>query len=314
MRLRAGPLAALAALGLGMSAVVLAYGEPVEKRDAEMVFIPGGTVMVGDDAAPPSERPAFRFTTAGFFMDRTPVTVAQFAAFAQATGYTTDAEKLGSGLVLLPGGRGWAEVRGATWRRPFGPERARASLDHPVTQVSWNDAHAFCAHYGARLPSEFEWERAARLGQTPDGRVFKAGDPISFRERYFANVWQGLFPILDEGKDGYTATSPVGAFGAAPSGLTDMAGNVWEWTASWYRPYIGRATSDRGSATERVQRGGSFLCGANSCQGFRATARGHSTPETSSIHIGFRCVADGSVPPAGAGLVKPPVHAEVQGI
>ena len=241
-------------------------------------------------------------------MDSTPVTVKQFSAFVRTTGFRTDAERLGTGLVLREGGSAWGLVRGANWRQPYGPGEARAPADHPVTQVSWNDAAAFCRHYGARLPSEFEWERAARLGQMPDGHVLKAGDPLSMRDRYYANVWQGVFPLIDEGKDGFRTTSPVGYFGAAPSGLSDMAGNVWEWTDSWYRPYIGRPVSERGSATERVQRGGSYLCDANSCQGFRASARGHSTPDTSSVHIGFRCAADVGGFSSRAGVIKPAPH------
>ena len=158
--------------------------------------------------------------------------------------------------------------------------------------MSWNDASAFCSAYGARLPTEFEWERAAKLGQTPDGHVFTASEPPKFANPIVINVWQGAFPIYDSGADGYKLTSPVGMFGTAPSGLTDMAGNVWEWTASWYGAYDGRGGIKRHVSNERVQRGGSFLCDESVCDGFRATARSHSTPETSLMHVGFRCVVD----------------------
>jgi sulfatase modifying factor 1 len=276
-----------------------------QQRAAELVLIPGGRVQIGDNTAPPDERPAFNYQSKPLLMDRTPVTVRQFRSFVAETRYMTDAERLRSGGVLDKTSGGWAAVRGADWRRPHGPSGPRAIDTHPVTQVSWNDAQTFCKAYGARLPTEEEWERAARLGQTPDGHVFKAGDPIHRGDHFYANVWQGLFPLEDTGADGYTTTSPVGAFGAAPSGLTDMAGNVWEWTTSWYAPYGQPNGAPAGGGGERVQRGGSFLCDPTFCQGFRATARGHSTPDTALEHIGFRCVVDpGSFLPLAGRVVS----------
>ncbi len=253
------------------------------------MVIPAAETQIGDDAAPRDERPAFRMKIAAFALDRTPVTVAQFRRFIDETGYRTDAERFGTGGVFTKGIGQWSEVTGADWRRPAGPDQPAAADDHPVTQVSWNDAGAFCSAYGMRLPTEFEWERAAQLGQTPDGTVFKAGTRMSIEAKFRANVWQGVFPVMDTGEDGFTGTSPVGAFGAAPSGLTDMAGNVWEWTASSYLPYPAPEGDRRAPSAERVQRGGSFLCSADVCEGFRATARGHSTPDTSLMHVGFRC-------------------------
>jgi sulfatase modifying factor 1 len=186
----------------------------------------------------------------------------------------------------------WRAVKGVNWRHPLGPDGTTDISDHPVTQVSWYDADAFCRAYGARLPSEFEWERAARMGQTPDGHVFRAGDPIEHHGRYLANTWQGTFPLLNTTADGYRTTSPVGAFGTAPSGLTDMAGNVWEWTSSWYLPYGAPRHEPDGNDDERVARGGSFLCSPTRCEGYRVSARNHTTPDTSLENIGFRCVAD----------------------
>lgn len=260
-------------------------------RNADLVLIPGGVVQIGDDASQADERPAFNYTARPLLMDRTPVTVAQYERFVAETGYVTEAERLGEASVFEHETDAWRLMKGATWRRPQGPNRPPAPADHPVTQVSWNDATAFCAAYGARLPTEFEWERAAKLGQTPDGHVFHVGEPPLWLNANVINVWQGPFPIFDSGADGYKLTSPVGAFGAAPSGLTDMAGNVWEWTSSWYQPY-GQKGWKPDKTSHRVQRGGSFLCDPTLCAGFRATARAHATPDSSLMHVGFRCVTE----------------------
>lgn len=262
-------------------------------RDVDLVVIPAGTVQIGENDGPPDEGPEFHYASPAFLMDRTPVTVAQFRAFVQDTHYRTDAERYGSAGVLDEKQGSWVLMDGADWRQPTGPHERRAQDDHPVTQVSWYDADAFCRAYSARLPTEFEWERAARMGQTPDGHVFKVGDPpIAHDGRYLANTWQGTFPLVNTAADGYRTTSPVGAFGTAPSGLTDMAGNVWEWTASWHLPYGGPRREPKGGDGERVARGGSFLCSPEFCEGYRVSARNHTTPDTSLENIGFRCVAD----------------------
>ncbi len=258
-------------------------------RDAVVVSIPAGPqTQIGDDRAPSDERPQFVMDVAAFRMDLSPVTVAQFRTFVEATGHVTDAERAGAAGVLSKGEGGWIDAEGASWRFPRGADKPAAPDDHPVTQVSWNDATAFCKAHGARLPTEFEWERAARMGQTPDGTVFDAIGMAGLEAKMRMNIWQGVFPVLDTGDDGYSGTSPVGAFGKAPSGLTDMAGNVWEWTASPYAPYPAKDVTD---APERVQRGGSFLCSDGGCEGFRVTARAHSTPQTALMHVGFRCAA-----------------------
>jgi len=263
-----------------------------QPRDADLITIPAGTVQIGDNSGPSGEYPAFQYASRSFLMDRTPVTVAQFAAFVRDTGYRTDAERYGYGGILDEKQGAWVAVNGANWRRPVGQRGPVARGNHPVTQVSWFDANAFCNAYGMRLPSEFEWERAARMGQTPDGHVFKSGDPISLSHRYLLNAWEGTFPLVNSAADGYRTTSPVGAFGTAPSGLTDMAGNVWEWTSSWYLPYVAAEREPVDGQGERVSRGGSFLCSAQYCQGYRASARNHATPDTSLENIGFRCVED----------------------
>jgi len=275
-------------------------------RHADLVPIPAGAVQIGDNAGAPDERPPFQFSSPAFLMDRTPVTVAQFAAFVRDTGYKTDAERDGSGGVLDEREGSWIAIKGANWRHPRGPKTPAAKADHPVTQVSWYDANIFCSAYGLRLPTEFEWERAARMGQTPDGHVFRTGDSIERHGRYLLNAWEGTFPLLNTGADGYRATSPVGAFGTAPSGLTDMAGNVWQWTSSWYLPYGVETQKPADGLGERVARGGSFLCSPHFCQGYRASARNHTTPDTALENVGFRCAADPEHTSSLAGRVVEP--------
>lgn len=282
-----------------------------QPRDADLIMIPAGTVPIGDNDGPPSERPAFQYASRAFLMDRTPVTVAQFAAFVKNARYKSDAERYGYAGVLDERQGGWVAVKGANWRHPLGPRGPAAKADHPVTQVSWYDANAFCSAYGMRLPTEFEWERSARMGQTPDGHVFKMGDSIERGGRYLINAWEGTFPLLNTGADGYRTTSPVGAFGTAPSGLTDMAGNVWEWTSSLYLPYGVAEHDPVDDKGERVARGGSFLCSQSYCQGYRASARNHTTPDTSLENIGFRCAADTGATTALAGRVTPPPSREI---
>ena len=256
-----------------------------------MVYVPGGTTRVGSEDGLPSERPVFATRVEPFFLDKHPVTVAEFKAFVEATGYETEAERFGDAGVLGPGGQ-WALVQGANWRYPLGPEGPPAPLDHPVTQVSWNDAAAYAAWAGRRLPTEVEWEHAAR-GAVDARAPYAWGQRLADGDAYHANTWQGPFPARNDVVDGHRYTSPVGAFGETPLGLTDMGGNVWEWTADWFRPYSER---DRPftptAASEKAQRGGSFLCNASWCHGFRVSGRSHSTPETALFHVGFRTAKD----------------------
>ena len=259
---------------------------------AGMVLVPGGPVHVGADDGAPDERPVWRAEVEPFFLDAGPVTVAAFAAFVAATGYRTDAERLGDAGVFDEAAGAWALVPGATWRRPRGPAHAPAPADHPVTQVSWNDAAAYARWAGKRLPTEVEWEHAAR-GATDDRRPYAWGTDLHAGGRPRANTWDGPFPDTNTAADGYRYTSPVGAFGRTPLGLADVGGNVWEWTASAYGPYPadGRAVAVA-DAAEQVQRGGSFLCAPSYCHGYRVSARSHSTPETALFHVGFRCARD----------------------
>ncbi|WP_262927619.1 formylglycine-generating enzyme family protein [Microbacterium sp. NIBRBAC000506063] len=218
------------------------------------------------------ETPRHEVRLGAFRIDRSPVTVRQFAAFVDATGYTTEAERFGTSAVFYaafagsdsdvlgrsPAAPWWLEVRGAHWRAPFGggPEAASATLEryaaHPVTHISHNDALAYCSWAGRRLPTEAEWEFAARGGLA--GRRYAWGDELHPEGEHRCNIWQGEFPRRNSGEDGWLTTNPVGVFGENGYGLTDVAGNVWEWCADWFDPrYYTRSPSPtrRGRASAR---------------------------------------------------------------
>ena len=254
---------------------------------ADMIAVPGGETRIGDDHGHPDERPSFVTQVSAFELDRAPVSVAEFARYAKQHDIQTDADKFGSAAVMRFGTGRWRLVAGANWLYPLGPDAAQAQPDHPVTQVSWNDAKAYCAAHGKRLPSEIEFEYAARLAGHGDKHAF--GRRLVKDGRYMANVWTGMFPLFNSKADGYKSTSPVGAFGQDALGFEDLAGNVWEWTADWYQPYAGEP---RQRPNEKIQRGGSFLCDPNVCYGFRVSARAHATPDSSLMHTGFRCARD----------------------
>ncbi len=285
-------LACLVASGLVLSAGC--GSEKLEDIGAPpgMVLVPGGWTAIGSESGLPMERPVFRARVRPFFLDIHPVTVAQFRLFVEATGYTTQAESFGDAAVLDSTSRQWKLKEGATWAFPLGTSGPAAPDNHPVTQVSWNDAAAYAAWAGKRLPTEVEWEHAAR-GAVNDRRLYAWGDALKERGAIQANVWNGRFPVYNSGEDGFLLTSPVGHYGATPLGLTDMGGNVWEWTADWYRPYAARKTPyEPDESSEKSQRGGSFLCEPGWCHGYRVSARSHSTPESSLFHVGFRCAMD----------------------
>lgn len=215
-----------------------------------------------------------------FWMDESPVTVAQFRTFVKATAYVTDAERYGNGAVFNFETGKWEMVDGAMWERPFGT--GLAEEDHPVTQVSWQDANAYARWAGKRLPSSEEFILAEKNGNEDYGQQYTWGDNFKEGSTYKANFWQGTFPSSNTGEDGFLGTSPVGYFGKNAIGLTDMGGNVWQWCsdASVERP------------GEMNQRGGSFLCDPSVCHGFKVGGIASSTPETSLVHVGFRCVKD----------------------
>ena len=256
-----------------------------------MVYVPGGTTLIGSEDGLPAEQPVFEADVDGFFLDQHLVSVGQYQQFVEATEYTTEAEVFESAALVKEGG--WQLVAGANWRQPFGAGGPDAPDDHPVTQVSWNDAEAYCAWADKRLPTEVEWEHAAR-GAENNRQPYSWGDDLVVDGEPRANTWQGSVPIRSTGADeGEFDTSPVGAYGENALGLTDMGGNVWEWVDDWYRSYEERdASFTPGVRSEKVQRGGSFLCHESYCHGYRVSARGHASPESALFHVGFRCAMD----------------------
>jgi sulfatase modifying factor 1 len=261
-----------------------------------MLRIPGGTFAMGSDGerAEPFEGPVHIVTVKPFLMDRTEITVEQFGAFVSATAYVTEAEKFGwSGIFSMQRGT-WIRVNGASWNRPAGPT-SRAQPNDPVTHISWNDAQAYAKWRGTRLPTEAEWEFAARGGLS--GKTYSWGDELAPNGKQMANWWQGNFPVKNTLADGHRGVAAVASFPANGFGLFDMTGNVWEWVsdrfgASYYAH--SPAFDPRGPETggQRVTRGGSFLCATNLCANYRVSGRSSATPDSSVSHIGFRTVKD----------------------
>lgn len=251
----------------------------------EMSVVKGGILTTID----PITHVTKKVTIKNFLLDKNLVTVADFEAFVKATRYVTEAEKFGNGGVFDPVKQGWELVDGADFRYPFGRNKPKAQSNHPVTQVSWNDAQAYAEWKGKRLPTQWEWEHAAKNAE-PTSKQYTWGEDLVVGGKYKANTWQGSFPYRNTVEDGYEFTSPVGVFGANKLGLTDMGGNVWQWCQDSIEPTEREALMD--PATRRVTRGGSFLCDPMVCHGFQVLGRSSSTPESSMVHIGFRCAQD----------------------
>lgn len=265
-----------------------------------MVWIPGGVFQMGETAYYPEERPTREVAVAGFWIDRHPVTNEQFARFVAATRYVTQAEQpdaQGSMVFQEPAQPAtqhqdaacWHWTPGADWRHPRGPETSSLSLaQHPVVQVTLADALAYCVWAGGALPSEAEWEYAARGGRR--GAIFTWGNEERPNGRFMANTWQGHFPWHNTAEDGFRWTSPVGSFPANGFGLLDMAGNVWEWTND---PYRVPATP----ASHHVVKGGSYLCAPGSCFRYRPAARQPHPTSHGACDLGFRLVIRPQPPP-----------------
>jgi len=274
-----------------------------------MARIPAGSFTMGTDDrqgyARDGEGPPHRVALPGYEIGVEAITNDRFAAFVDATGHRTSAEDFGASFVfagLLPddhpptravvGAQWWREVPGADWQHPEGSQSDVSDRgDHPVVHVSWLDAAAFCAWSGTRLPTEAEWERAARGGL--EGCHFPWGDEREPEGQHLMNVFQGVFPGANTVADGWAGTCPVGSFPPNPFGLHEMTGNVWEWCADWYAPDYypsSPASSPVGPASgaARVMRGGSYLCHDSYCWRYRVDARSANTPDSSTGNIGFR--------------------------
>lgn len=274
---------------------IIPQNRVVKNIPSEMVLIPAGKVQVGADDGFAHELPKFWANVESFLMDKSPVTVAQFRDFIKATGYKTEADKFGNaGVINEETEKQWILVDGANWEYPLGKSQPKAQDNHPVTQVSWNDANAYAKWAGKRLPCEIEWEHAARNAKNTRTK-YPWGEEIQSNGKWNANVWQGKFPVKNFVEDTFPYTSPVGKFGKTILGLTDMSGNVWEWTSNKkfdYASLFSKEASTGSISEEYAERGGSFLCEPTWCHGYRVSGRSSSTSETSLFHLGFRCVKD----------------------
>lgn len=338
MKVFGSALCLVAAFALGTAGLMRhAFAVPAHAAPPGMAWVPAGRFTMGTaDPMFPDAKPLHTVSLDGFFMDRRLVTNTQFARFVRATGYVTVAERrpdptLFPGVPpekLVPGAvvfvppphavplddvaRWWRYVPGANWRHPQGPASSLAGrADHPVVQVCWQDAAAYARWAGKRLPTEAEWEYAARGGLNQKRYVW--GAAFAPHGRMMANTFQGHFPDRNTHEDGFVGTSPVGAFPPNGFGLYDMAGNVWEWCADWYRPDFYAVSPRRNPAgppdgfdpqepgvPKRVQRGGSFLCTDQYCSRYMPGGRGKGDVLTGTSNAGFRCV----VARAAAGRVR----------
>lgn len=261
-----------------------------------MLRIEGGEFTMGTDDGYPFEGPAHRVVLGPFYIDEHEVTNGQYAEFVEATDYVTESERLGWSGVFDPIQNGWTKGDGADWRKPHGPGSSYTDmLEYPVVHLSWQDADAYCGWRGARLPSEAEFEFAARGGL--EGATYAWGNELTPGGVHQANLWQGTFPQQDRTLDGYGSHGPVKKFPPNGYGLYDMTGNVWEWVNDWYAPdYFSRSPIEnpRGPRTgeQKVQRGGSWLCSQNYCQGYRVAARMLTEPDSGLNNLGFRCAGN----------------------
>lgn len=280
-----------------------------------LVLIEGSTFEMGTDTAEgfpaDGEGPVRKVSVDSFYISPYAVTNAQFQAFVEATGYMTEAESFGWSYVfhLLVSEQireqvkdvpqqvpWWLVVEGSYWAKPEGADSSvEDRMDHPVVHISWNDAQAYCQWSGTRLPTEAEWEYAARGGLAR--RTYPWGDLLKQDGKHMCNIWQGKFPVKNNASDGYIGTAPVHAYEPNGYGLYNLSGNVWEWCADWFSPGYHRQTSSHNplftqDTGKRSMRGGSYLCHRSYCNRYRLAARSSNTPDSSTGNCGFRVAAD----------------------
>ena len=276
-----------------------------------MIYLEGGTFLMGTDAPTfplDGEGPVREVTLSPFWIEPFAVTNAEFAAFVETTGYVTEAERFGWSFVFYqflpedaPPTQGvadapwWRQVFGACWNRPEGPRSSvDERLNHPVIHVSWNDAAAYANWTGKRLPTEAEWEYAARGGL--EQNTFPWGNRLVPDKKHRCNIWQGTFPSKNTAKDGFVGTAPVDTFEPNGYGLYNMTGNTWEWCFDWWGTSHGEGLhlNPRGpeEGQAKVIKGGSYLCHASYCNRYRVAARTSNTPDSTTGHMGFRTVRD----------------------
>ncbi len=281
---------------------------------SDMVRLDGGPFLMGSENAEgfpaDGEGPVRKVTLDPFYIDRTPVTNLAFAEFVRETGYRTEAEVFGWSFVFqrhiapedyarlvedtVLAAPWWCKVGSADWRHPEGPDsNIDARGDYPVVHVSWNDAAAFAQWTGKRLPTEAEWEYAARGGL--EQKLYPWGEDLTPGGRHMCNIWQGDFPHHDTAEDGYSAPAPATAFPPNGYGLYTITGNVWEWCADWFDAVFHRTATRMNptgpaAGSAKVMKGGSYLCHASYCNRYRVAARTANTPDSSTTNIGFRCV------------------------
>ncbi|XP_044518763.1 formylglycine-generating enzyme [Gracilinanus agilis] len=279
----------------------------------QMAHIPAGVFTMGTDEPQikqDGEGPARRVRINSFYMDLYEVSNAEFERFVNSTGYVTEAEKFGDSFVFdsmlsdqvksdihqaVAAAPWWLPVKGANWRHPEGPDSSILHRqDHPVLHVSWNDAVAYCTWAGKRLPTEAEWEYSCRGGL--ENRLFPWGNKLQPKGQHYANIWQGEFPVSNTGEDGYQGTAPVTAFPPNGYGLYNIVGNAWEWTSDWWTVHhsADETLDPKGppSGSDRVKKGGSYMCHKSYCYRYRCAARSQNTPDSSASNLGFRCAAD----------------------
>ena len=256
----------------------------------KMVFVKGGKFNFGSNTGLEREKPEREVIIQSFLIDKNLVTVKDFRTFVNDNNYITEAENFGNGIVYNDSTDIWQLVDGANWEFPFGKLELIALDDHPVTQVSWNDALAYCKCYNKTLPSEVQWEYAASERGQKKNQLFYWGNDLVVNNNYMCNTWATGYPNTIGYEDGFKYTSPISYFTANSLGIYDMAGNVWEWCYNWHLPYEGNLQIFPADLQGKAQRGGSFLCNPNYCHGFRLSARSATSPESSLFHVGFRCV------------------------